>query len=132
MRQRWRIEHRVLVGVAVVAVAVFVAMSGRQSASAQQGSLDELAKRAIGGPGGAPTITLLPGQMSTDLPLNIPMPSGANVVGTIERSLGPVKAWDLVLDVPGAPADAGGFYDSAMPAQGWRQPPTPADQPPPQ
>jgi hypothetical protein len=107
-------------------------MSGGQSARAQQGDLSELAKRAIGGPGGGPTVSLMPGQRPGDLPLSLPTPDGANVVGSIVRDLGPVKMWDIVLDVQSNPMAAGQFYDQALPGLGWRQPPAQGDQGAPQ
>jgi hypothetical protein len=123
-----------MAGLLAVGTAGIMTLSGGESASAQQGSLTDLARRAIGGPGGAQTVTLMPGERAGDMPLNLPLPSGANVVGTIKRDFNPapVKMWDLVIDVGASPADVGAFFDQALPAMGWAAPPPAGDQGAPQ
>ncbi len=131
--QRWLpVGVPLVAGLAALGAAGIMSLSGQQAAMAQQGNVDELARRAIGGPGQAAAISLMPGQRATDMPLNLPTPNGANVVGTIKRDLPQGKMWDVVLDVPAAPADAGGFYDRTLPGMGWNPAPSFNDQPAPQ
>ena len=132
MRRLWPGAAVLAVGVLAVGAAGIITLSGSQTASAQQGDVNELARRVIGGPGAAQTVSLMPGQRAGDMPINLPLPSGATLVGTVVRDLGQVKAWDLVVDVPSSPMDAGGFYDQALPGMGWQQPPPAGDQGAPQ
>src|SRR5258708_1518979 len=86
-------------------------------AAAQNGDgpIMTLAQRLLTPPGSASAPRLLPGQLPSDLPLSLPTPPGARVVGSLVRDLGGVT-FDIVLDVPGAAGAASGFFDQALPA----------------
>jgi len=132
MRRWWPFGAPLVAGLLVLGSAGIMTLSGQTAARAQNGDLNELARRVIGGPGAAASVTLLPGTRPSDLPLNLPLPNGANVVGGVVREGGPIKSWDIVLDVPTSPMEAGGFFDQALPPMGFTQPPAQGDQPPPQ
>src|SRR5581483_741934 len=133
MKRWWPVGASLIAGVLVIGAVGILTNAGERSAMAQQGDVSELARRAIGGPGGAQSVTLLPGQLASNAPLDLPLPPGANVVGTIVRDLGNgIMTWDVIMDVSSAPADAGGFFDQNLPSRGWRPPSNFGDQGPPQ
>ncbi len=133
MRRWWPIGAPVVAGLLAIGAAGLVSISAGQPAMAQQGDIQELARRAIGGPGGAQTVVLVPGQLASGMPVNLPTPPGSTLVGTIARDPGNgMKSWDVIMDVALVPAEAGGFYDRALPGMGWRQAPAVGDQPAPQ
>jgi hypothetical protein len=101
--------------------------------------LQELAERLIAVPFASmpsqiaqPTIQLLPGQMPSDLPLSLPLPPGARLVGSVVRTL-PTNSPDdaraimgpfapgatVVLDVPGSRESILALYEQALAQQGW-------------
>lgn len=107
---------------ALTALGVGTTFSGLP-ARAQQADVASLARRAIGGPGGEQSVTLLVGQLASNL-LGLPLPEGTNIVGTVVRDLGNgMTGWEAVLDVPGAPMDAGLFFERVLPSLGWTPPP---------
>jgi len=119
MRREWVKPAAIVAGLFGVGLGI-LAGPALESAQAQRTDVTELASRAIGGPGGGPRVGLLPGQLASNLPLSLPLPSGATVVGTVVQDWGPGAAtWEIVLDVPGAPMDAGQFYEQSFPALGW-------------
>jgi len=100
--------------------------------SGDTGLLQELAERLLAVPvygpqGTPPRVQLLPGQLPSDLPLSLPLPPGARVVGSSVRQLdGPlpsnvtsVPTATIVLDVPGSASDVVAFYQRALADQGW-------------
>jgi len=133
MRRWLPVGAPLLAGLIALGTAGIMSFSGLTAANAQQGGVDELARRAIGGPGGGSLVSLTPGQRASDMPLNLPTPSGTNVVGTVKRDIpqGP-KMWDVILDVPSNPADVGAFFDRSLPGLGWSPAPAFGDQPAPQ
>lgn len=87
----------------------------------------ELAERLLTGPRGspspggqAPTAQLLPGQLPPDLGLDLPMPPGARLLGSLARRFGdrPFNV-EVVLDAPGAPSQVLDFYQQELAARGW-------------
>lgn len=76
--------------------------------------------------GEAPKIQLLAGQLPPDLPLQIPVPAGARLVGSAVRtgggSLYPTGDVSIVLDVPGSNAEIQRTYEQAFASQGWTVP----------
>ena len=128
MRRWLPVGAPLVAGLLALGAAGIMSLTGQNTAMAQ-GGIEELAKRAIGGPGGAPAVTLVPGQRASDLPLNLPMPGGATVIGTVAQDRGPIKVWEVVLDAPGTPNDIGPFFDQALPALGWNAAPAVGDQP---
>lgn len=73
------------------------------------------------------TIELLAGAVPGDMPVTLPMPPDARVIGTAIRR-GPTRdlGWDIFLDTAGSPDDATAFYQGALQSDGWAPPPPPA------
>ncbi len=87
-------------------------------------ALRALAERLLAQPfslqGNDPMTALIVGQVPPDLPVALPVPPGATVVGGVTRHSGgmPVN-WEIVLDAPGAPDDLLAFYRQAFTGLGW-------------
>jgi hypothetical protein len=62
---------------------------------------------------------LLPGQLPANFPLELPLPEGSRIVGSVVRS--PDVA-EIVLDVPLAPEQVLAFYRERLSAAGWQPP----------
>jgi len=122
-----------LVAVATVAVAVAYGMGGgfeqiaAGAAPAQQdpSGISELAERLISpvgsGPNGQPmSVRLVPGQIAAGLPPDLPVPSGARVVGSAVRLSGNiVLSGDVIIDAPQSASQALAVFDQSLPAHGW-------------
>src|SRR5207253_8548863 len=67
MRRWWLPGVAVLAGLLVVSAAGIITSKAGRTALAQQGDVGELARRAIGGPGAAGSVGLLPDRKSTRL-----------------------------------------------------------------
>jgi hypothetical protein len=133
MRRWLPVGAPLVAGLLALGAAGIMSLSGQQAAMAQQGGVEDLAKRAIGGPGlSAAAVSLMPGQRASDMPLSLPTPGGSNVVGTVKRDLGPVTMWDVVIDAPATPPDVGAFFDQSLPGLGWNPAPAFGDVPAPQ
>jgi hypothetical protein len=70
------------------------------------------------------TIELLAGAVPGDMPVTLPLPQGARVIGTAIRR-GPTHdlGWDIFLDTSGNPNDATSFFQDALQSDGWTPPP---------
>jgi hypothetical protein len=143
--QGWRVctLRTMIVMVLLVAAAVVSAhghggllVAQAQQAAGQSFSQDamqlrgELAERLLSQslpapPGPAPpgvgsTLQLLPGQLPSDLALDLPLPEGARLLGSAVRGIGPIPpSTEVVLDVPGSAAEVLTFYERAFQAQRW-------------
>ncbi len=93
--------------------------------AADETLLRELAERLLSpgaGPPGQPIPTphLLPGELPDDLPLTLPEPPGARLLGSVARRAdGTLFGADIIYDAPGTSADLLAFYESALAPQGW-------------
>jgi hypothetical protein len=87
---------------------------------------DALVQRLLTLPsaGAQPSVLqLLPSEVATQFPVNLPLPSGASVVGSAVRtSGGQVTGVTVVLDVPGTQSAVQGFYQQQLAANGWNPP----------
>lgn len=86
----------------------------------------ELAMRLLvppyfGGPEGG-EIQLLTGELPDNLPLEVPLPDGARVIGSFIRG---DKSTEIVLDAPQSPEDVLNFYEERLIAAGWEKPESP-------
>lgn len=92
-------------------------------------SVQELAERLLAPPypgpdGQLPTIQLLPGRLPDSLPLQVPIPDGGRLVGSVVRGGQPKGGGtEMVLDAPGGAAETLRFYQQALGGQGWTQAP---------
>lgn len=91
-----------------------------------------LATRALLFGAELPTVQIVLGAVPPDLPLALPIPPAARVLGAASlpaspRPGGPITGAgvDIVLDVPGSAAGLFAFYDQAMSAIGWSAAPRP-------
>jgi len=106
------------------------AASARADSGDEAAALRELAGRFLTQPGAGPgtpgqSADLLPGQLPADLPLALPLPPGARLVGSVVRRRGgSTLLWDVILDAPGAPVDLLTFYRGQLLALGWTTPPS--------
>ena len=64
-------------------------------------------------------VQILAGQLPEDLPVELPMPNDAEVVGSVARGDQNV---DIVLDVPGEPESVLDAYEELLEAAGWSEP----------
>lgn len=103
-----------------------------QGVAAQQGNPDALRALAVrfiapavAGPNGqAQSADLLPGAVPADLPVMVPAPPGAKIVGSVTRKFGGVSAsWELAFDASGSADDLTAFYTMQLSGQGWTAPP---------
>lgn len=67
-------------------------------------------------PGG---VQILAGQLPEDMPVELPMPRDAEVVGSVARGDQNVE---IILDVPGEPQSVLDAYEEQLVAAGWREP----------
>jgi hypothetical protein len=154
-RGRVRVGRMALAAILGVWLLLMGTLPAARPLRAQQAGTDdllrELAQRLLASPvpsgfGAPQQVQLLPGALPADLPLDLPLPDGSTLIGSavrpsFARSSGPVpllapgaqppspsgEASDIVLDVPGAPADVLSFYRDALTGLGWSPPafPTP-------
>lgn len=126
--------HRYWCGGSVLVLGIAAGMGGSSpgvvaagQAAAGQATLQELAERLLAFPtptGQAAGIQLLPGQVTDQLPLNLALPPGARVVGSLVRNAGaPTASLSVVLDVPGDRAGVQAVYEKELTASGWKPPP---------
>jgi hypothetical protein len=92
--------------------------------------LRELAERLLMDPlssrtANVPPPTLLVGQLSPDWELDLPLPEGTRLVGSLVRAPGDTSQppGQIVLDVPGVPRDVRAFFNDALVNRGWTPPP---------
>jgi hypothetical protein len=69
---------------------------------------------------------LIAGRLPDGLPLHLPLPAGARVVGAVRRQAPPLpgraaggEMTEIVLDAPGSADDVLRFYERELPALGW-------------
>ncbi len=141
-----RIAHtwrRVLIG--AVALGALLGLAAGRGAAPPAGAqappggdaalLEELAERVIALPYPSnvpalavlPTVRLLPGHVPADLPLDLPLPPGARLIGSVVREQ-PVRPGEpgpfgpgttVVLDAPGDREALLAFYTETLQRQGW-------------
>ncbi len=120
---------------AVVAIARPVVEEQRGTAAAPgtapsgdqaQVLVERLLAQPFMGPDGsfqAQGARLVPGALPSDIALDVPVPAGVRLVGSVVRSRGGKPASvDVVLDVPGSPSDAQTLYEKEFAARGWTVP----------
>jgi hypothetical protein len=94
--------------------------------------LRELAERLLSPPpnvrGDTPRARLFPGALPPGVELDLPMPPGGRLIGSVQRDTpGPqtnVVRIEVVLDARGTPAELAAFYRSALGERGWFAPPS--------
>jgi len=98
-----------------------------QSPTAEQPArLDKLVERLLSPPypdqgGQRPTVRLLPGQLPTPLPFDLPVPAESRIVGSAVHDVGDkMLTANVVLDVPGDAGAVLAFYQKELPARGWQ------------
>lgn len=96
-------------------------MAEQPSSGNQEVTQDELVRRLLTQPmlPGEQEVQLLPGRLPDMLPLELPLPEGSRVVGSVARS---PEVADIVLDVPLAPEQVVAFYQERLAALGRQQP----------
>jgi len=103
-----------------------------QSVGAQQTNPDALRALAVrfiappvAGPNGqAQSATLSPGALPADLPVMVPVPPGANLVGSVTRTFGGMSvSWEIAYDASGSADDLTKYYTTQLSGQGWTAPP---------
>jgi hypothetical protein len=111
----------------LLVTALLAEKTSGQPAPADQGTLwQELVERVLmpphPGPGGpAFTVQLLPGHLPRGLPVDLPLPAGSRLVGSIIHSVGEKAAHvEIVLDVPGPEPAVRTFYETELSARGWQ------------
>ncbi len=65
-------------------------------------------------------VSVWAGDLPGDLPVKIPLPDNADIIGSLVRS-NDYKEVEVVLDVPSKPDDVVGFYRSTMTKAGWNE-----------
>lgn len=132
MRWDWGQVTRRVVAMGVLA-AVLLAIPGNTAGVGAQANPDAVRTLAVrflapsgSGPNGMPqTVELLPGAVPGDLPLMVPQPPGANLIGSMVRKLGGAPlSWEIALDASGSQDDLLNYYTQQLGGQGWMAPPT--------
>ena len=68
-------------------------------------------------------IAILPGKLPPDLPFEVPVPDGAEVIGSLMiRSADKYEQIQIILDVPEKPEKIIEFYRNRMKKAGWNEP----------
>jgi hypothetical protein len=99
------------------------------AAVAQEGEppVVELARRLLA-PGAPDSVAFLTGSLPSDLPLALPLPDNARVIGTLVQNRGNgVMVNTVVVDAPYGPSDVGTYYEQRLPSMGWNAPPPAQD-----
>jgi len=118
-----------LAGLVLLAVPLFMGVGSKAAPAAAQDE-GSLARRLLGPPGNPGAAQLLPGAIPSNLPLSLPVPQGASVVGTLYLDYGGgAGASRIVMDAPYTPQDVGAFYEANLPGLGWNPPPLGPDGP---
>jgi hypothetical protein len=129
-RLRWLIWAAILGSVALGGIVGLIATEQSPQALAQSqdsaAEVRQLAERFLGGPAFFPgssapvTAELLSGRVPPDLDLDVPIPSGGRLVGSVARRTGDRLVNGLVLvDANGTPDALAGFYRDELPTRGW-------------
>jgi hypothetical protein len=118
---------RLVVLLAVVGASGLVPATPTRSQAGEedQALLRELADRILhGSSGGIQTnLALLPGALPIGLPLGIVVPPGGRLLGSLVRtSQASGTTVTIVLEAPGAPADARAGLEATFTSQGWAAP----------
>ena len=129
-RRLLRVGSAVLGGLATAVVPRTQQVSRAQQAE-DAGLLRELAERLLSPPfpranGEAPRARLLPGVLPPELPVEVPLPPGSRLIGSVTREQPPPprgEQIDIVLDVPGTEAEVFAWYGQALAERGWSAPP---------
>jgi len=118
----------IAIAIALFALTGLVTSADLQNQSAEQGepSVGELALRFLQESYSDSTeldvITLLPGKLPPEMPVDLPIPDGAIIAGSmIQEDTG----FSVVLDVPMTPDQALEFYKERLASQNWTEVPLP-------
>ncbi len=136
-RPSWRLAA-VVAAIVVTALTFRAAPLSAQNQSDEAARVRELAERALlpqsypsSGYGYGPTVPqeepsveLLVGRLPTDPALDLPIPAGGRLIGTVVRRGGSygysgIGGTEIVIDAPGAVAEVAGFYERALQERGW-------------
>jgi hypothetical protein len=104
---------------------------GQGAAPASRDDLAELAARLISPPypmpdGSTQTVTLHPGALPPNTGFDLPVPTGAHLVGSVLRQrTGANPSFDVVLDVKGGADDVTSFYERELAKKGLTPPQVP-------
>jgi hypothetical protein len=138
--RRGRLWRGAAVALVAVAVVLTAGRGGSDVARAQTEPEDpalfrELVERLLSPPvpvagGESPRVQLFPGALPPDLPFALPLPADSRLIGSAIRpstAAGPFaptvgESVDIVLDVPGAPADVLAAYQALLTDAGWSSP----------
>lgn len=84
---------------------------------------ERLLSRSMTAAGGPELAQLFLGEIPPDLPLTVPLPDGASLLGSIGRRVnGRRTSVEVVLDGPGPPEAVLDFYQRELSRQGWNPP----------
>lgn len=136
-----RVRRRLLLGAVLLATAgatLVGSLSGsapilHANESEDPALLRELAERLLSPPpdvrGEAPRARLFVGALPPELELDLPVPPGGRLIGSVHRvfrqDAGPkAGSVEVVVDAPGPPAAVAAFYQSAFAERGWFAPPS--------
>lgn len=129
----WRNVGRALR--AMLALAAIITLAALPPASGvAQTDTDAAASRELtryllvatsGGSSEPRSVDVLPARLPGDLPLALPTPPGARLVGSaVLYTRMRTTAWDVIYDAPGTAAAVNDFYADVLPALGWDAPPS--------
>lgn len=124
---RWLVIPVVGATIALPGASSFRAALAQPVPVERTNQLRELAERLLSprysNPLGQQTaIQLLVGQLPSNLPLKLPIPPGATLLGSSVRSQGNQKlaGADIILDAPGTAEEVLSFYQKELQTQGWK------------
>lgn len=66
-------------------------------------------------------VAILPGELPSNLSIDIPIPSDAAVIGSLVRYDDTYEQVEIILDVPMAPNDVFAFYRDSLKGAGWNE-----------
>lgn len=134
VRARFVVTTVLLTALTLAGATVGGVSGGPAVSRAEEGEdpalLRELAERLLSPPPPpgareAPRARLFPGALPPALELDLPVPPGSRLIGSVRHGVpGPqkVESVEVVLDAPGSPAEVAAFYQGALGERGWSTP----------
>lgn len=101
-----------------------ISMSAKNSSEVNSSvELLRFVERMLTNPSYPPSkpVVILPGELPSNLTVDVPIPSDTDVIGSLIRSEGTYKRVKIILDVPMEPNEVIKFYRDSLKNAGWNE-----------